>query len=256
MRCGGGRVARFMAHTHILERVCRRIAPDEWADAAVMPVTLLLRPLPIGSLMVLLLNDHLWKGSRTLPSPLTGKVSDVAGLFFFPLLLVTLWNLLGVLCSRIARKPLRMSSPSLRQVIFAIVLTGGCFAAIQLHPWAAHVYISGVRLLATRLLSVPVSVVSDPTDLIALIALWGTIWHARQELRRVPPGRLALARWQLNQTELGRNEEMARLEAFIDLKAVMSPRQARGLECLCRHLATGAPPRDVNRCLEEIRNRS
>src|SRR5205807_10188168 len=44
--------------------------------------------LAIGAIICLALNDHLFKG--TLPGVVTGKLSDVAGLVFVPLLLATL----------------------------------------------------------------------------------------------------------------------------------------------------------------------
>lgn len=44
-------------------------------------------PVALAAVAVLAANDHLLKGSGLLPGALTGKLSDVAGLFFFPLLL-------------------------------------------------------------------------------------------------------------------------------------------------------------------------
>jgi hypothetical protein len=48
-------------------------------------------PLTVTCILVLLLNDHLLKG--TIPSILTGKLSDFAGLFFFPFLFAALLGL-------------------------------------------------------------------------------------------------------------------------------------------------------------------
>lgn len=45
----------------------------------------LMHPLSVGAVLLLLLNDHFLKS--TVPSVLTGKLSDFAGLFFFPFLL-------------------------------------------------------------------------------------------------------------------------------------------------------------------------
>jgi hypothetical protein len=47
---------------------------------------LISRPLPLAAVALLLLNDHWLKGSGLLPGAVTGKLSDVAGLFFFPVL--------------------------------------------------------------------------------------------------------------------------------------------------------------------------
>lgn len=49
-----------------------------------------LRPCFMAAVAVCLANDHLLKGSGVLPSLVTGKLSDFAGLFFFPPLVVAL----------------------------------------------------------------------------------------------------------------------------------------------------------------------
>jgi len=50
-------------------------------------------PLSLASVALLVANDHLLK--RAYPSVLTGKLSDFAGLFFFPFLLTALFGLAG-----------------------------------------------------------------------------------------------------------------------------------------------------------------
>src|SRR5262245_53546805 len=50
----------------------------------------LAHPVPLAAVGVLALNAHLLKGSGVLPGALTGKLSDFAGLFFFPLLLAAI----------------------------------------------------------------------------------------------------------------------------------------------------------------------
>lgn len=45
----------------------------------------LLHPVVLVAVVVLVLNDHWWKGVG--PALVTGRLSDVAGLLFFPLLL-------------------------------------------------------------------------------------------------------------------------------------------------------------------------
>jgi len=51
-------------------------------------------PLSLASVAFLVANDHLLK--RAYPSVLTGKLSDFAGLFFFPFLLTALFGLAGL----------------------------------------------------------------------------------------------------------------------------------------------------------------
>lgn len=47
-------------------------------------------PLPLGAVVLLSINDHVLKGAGLLPGWVTGKLSDLAGLFFFPVLLAAL----------------------------------------------------------------------------------------------------------------------------------------------------------------------
>ena len=51
---------------------------------------MLLHPVVAAAVVVLLLNDHLFKAAA--PGLATGKASDFAGLLFFPLLLVAAWE--------------------------------------------------------------------------------------------------------------------------------------------------------------------
>lgn len=50
----------------------------------------LARPAPIGAALVLVLNDHVLKGAGVVPGWVTGKLSDVTGLFAATILAVTL----------------------------------------------------------------------------------------------------------------------------------------------------------------------
>lgn len=60
------------------------------------PVTLawLIHPVTLASLILLLINDHLLKAAY--PGPLTGKLSDVAGLVLLPPVLATIVAALAV----------------------------------------------------------------------------------------------------------------------------------------------------------------
>lgn len=110
------------------------------------------RPLPVAMALVLLLNDHLLKGSGLLPGWLTGKLSDFAGLFFAPLLIaeLVLW-----FAPRTAPRN--------------GVLAGSCagvallFTAIKLSTFASLRYVQLVSLLWDNAANVV-----DPTDLLAL----------------------------------------------------------------------------------------
>lgn len=119
------------------------------ADPELRPVAALRHPLWLAGLLVLALNDHLLKGSGLLPSVLTGKLSDVAGLLIAPTLLATL---------------LRVRRPS--TLLACHLAVGLVFAAIQLSATAAVAW-SGVMAA----LGFPWVITRDPTDLLALPAL-------------------------------------------------------------------------------------
>lgn len=113
------------------------------------------RPAPILSwhwlfaLCLLVVNDHLLKGSGHLPGWLTGKLSDFAGLYVAPLVVATL-------CGVRRRFPWWLCH----------LLVGVGFSAIQLsEPFARIVE------TATQLLGIQCRIWSDPTDLIALPVL-------------------------------------------------------------------------------------
>jgi hypothetical protein len=116
---------------------------------------LMSRLAPCVALLVLVLNDHLLKGAGLLPGPLTGKLSDLAGLFFFPILLGAL---------------VRAIPPSL-----ACALTGACFTALKLDP--------GVNAFAARWWG---PAVMDPTDLVALVMLVPAWWFMRRPALGAP----------------------------------------------------------------------
>ncbi|APR80760.1 Hypothetical protein A7982_06107 [Minicystis rosea] len=109
------------------------------------------RPLPLAAVAVLAFNDHVLKGSGLLPGWITGKLSDVAGLFFFPILLVALAR--GTHCLLRGRDIADKRSLAAASVI----VTGAVFTLLKLHApfnaWVTSVW--GVNVM-------------DPTDLCAL----------------------------------------------------------------------------------------
>jgi hypothetical protein len=140
------------------------------------PGDVLLHPVVLGAVIVLALNDHFLK--RRVPSVITGKLSDIAGLVFFPLLLLALGE--GV--RRLAG--VRPWSLSVRALVIAVVLTGAAFCAVKVSsPMAdAYSYTVGFIEWPTRLIAGlisgsgwpavrPVWVLADWTDLVALPAL-------------------------------------------------------------------------------------
>lgn len=128
--------------------------PHDPRPATFAPVVFA-RPLPLAAVALLVVNDHLLKGSGLLPGWLTGKLSDVAGLFFFPVLLAYVGGRLSTYRRRIAQ--------------ISVLCTGAAFALLKLSPWAAAV--------ASRVWGV---VVCDGSDLLALPALVGAYLYLRR----------------------------------------------------------------------------
>jgi hypothetical protein len=119
-------------------------------------------------MLLLALNDHWWKAA--FPGLLTGKLSDAAGMIFFPLFLQALVEGAQALAGRDC-------APSLRVLAACVVATAVAFAAIKLSPLAGDVYThvwgamqwpirAAQSLLSDRPLPplVPVALVQDPTD--------------------------------------------------------------------------------------------
>jgi hypothetical protein len=128
----------------------------------------LLHPLPLAAIAVLVLNDHVLK--RAWPGLVTGKLSDLVGLAFFPLFLLSLCELAG------ARRTLRL---------FAVcaALTALVFALVKTQPWALWTYRHGLGLFH----GAPVAAVLDPTDLVCLPAVLAGLWPLLRQRRTESP---------------------------------------------------------------------
>lgn len=176
------------------QQLCLWLAPEDTAEDPVLPLTLLVRPLPLLALIVLGLNDHWWKGSGIVPGVLTGKISDVAGLLYFPLLLVTLFNGLGWVSARLLKRPLRWASPSVRQVTVACLATGVFFAGVQTVPGVKEFYSRTTAWLTFWSDAPFAKVTMDPTDLVALPVLLLAWWVGARAVGKLPPGRIVLMR--------------------------------------------------------------
>jgi hypothetical protein len=139
----------------------------------------LTHPLSWLAVAILLCNDHLFKA--LIPSWLTGKLSDFAGLFFFPFVLAAL---LSLPLDRLRVSPHRAGG-------LAVFLTGISFALIKLAP--------AINLLAGELLSRVTGLRTiftlDPTDLLALSMLFPARWLWKQptQVIRKRVGWVALA---------------------------------------------------------------
>jgi hypothetical protein len=132
-----------------------------WAEHICHPVSL-------AAVVVLAVNDHLLKGSGLLDGAITGKLSDVAGLFFFPLLISA-----AVRGVRGAVVDDERDHPAI--ALSAITATGLTFTALKTLPPFNEV-VSAV--LGPNVL--------DPTDLWALLALLPSwLWMRRRTTPRL-----------------------------------------------------------------------
>lgn len=184
---------------------------DESVSRPALPLGELVQPIPLVAMAVLALNDHVLKGAGVLPEWLTGKLSDFAGLLFFPLLCTALPDTVLAL----TRAPW---DPTLRmwKAVTACLVTGVGFAATELSPAAAAAYAALVTAIG-----IPSRSTADPTDLVALVMLPFSLWLARRHVRRVPYGRMA---WALRRRRAG--VPVARTLADVEALHRVEPGQA------------------------------
>ena len=150
--------------------------PEPGAAISIRGAQLLSHPLMLCAIALLVLNDHWWKSAYS--GVVTGKLSDFAGLCFFPVLLLLLWSSFPG-GRRVGRGELAVCC-SVTALIFALVQTtvigGDCYryglGALQWPLRAAASWIAG-NGIATLL---PVVLTQDVGDLIALPASFASLW--------------------------------------------------------------------------------
>jgi hypothetical protein len=113
----------------------------------------------VEGVALLAINDHWLKHAGLLPAVLTGKLSDFAGLLFFPMLLLALARAATARAGAVPR-------PCPAALLGAVVATGLGFAAAKATPWGADLY----RAIVGHVVG-SVHFVADPTDLVALAIL-------------------------------------------------------------------------------------
>ncbi|GEK21191.1 hypothetical protein CXY01_17110 [Cellulomonas xylanilytica] len=143
---------------------------------------LVLHPVALVGLAVLLVNDHVLKAA--VPGWWTGKLSDLAGLAFFPFLLVALVDL--------ARR--RGHEPGIRTALVAACATAVVFTAIKTSVVARDLYAAAVGIVRFPVDALVwgaarpdrVAVVPDVTDVPAVVAcaLVVLVVHRRVRARR------------------------------------------------------------------------
>lgn len=169
------------ARPSIFERVRRALRGIDHASAPALPLGEALHPVTLAAVALLVVNDWSLK-PRFGPSVVTGKLSDLAGLSFAP---VVLSAAIGLALHALAGLGARVDpSLSRRRLIACTAATGAVFAAVKLSPTAAAVLVALLSRLGR-----PAEIYLDPSDLLCLPALAIALWIGRDELRRVPLGR-------------------------------------------------------------------
>ena len=130
-------------------------------------------PWPLIAVAVLIFNDHYLK--HAWPSFVTGKLSDIAGVFFFPIFLCAIWNL-ALNFAALFRGEVRFRWITAGQGLIAILLTDLIFVGVKMVPSVTHLYLHGLALLGY-----PSVVTRDPSDLAALITNLFTYWYIAYE---------------------------------------------------------------------------
>jgi hypothetical protein len=144
----------------------------------------------LGAIVLLAVNDQLLKAAS--PGPVTGVLSDIAGLIVAPVALQAVWETGQWVVGR-------WRGPSALVLGVAAVIVGVGFAALQLWPPATDLYrvaLGALQWPVAALLAAlsgaptpglaPVVAVADAGDLIALPVMAVTTWWlARRRSARV-----------------------------------------------------------------------
>jgi hypothetical protein len=141
-----------------------------------------MHPVTLLAILLLVVNDWVLKpafhDSSAFGELVTGKLSDIAGLVFAPVVLTAAIGLVLALARRLgARVDPYLSQ---RRLVLCIAATGITFAAVKLSPAAAEALAHALSHLGRR-----ASIYLDRTDLLTLPALGVAYWIGRDELRRL-----------------------------------------------------------------------
>lgn len=153
----------------------RAVGDDAGRDEGPVAGGAILNPIVLAAVGLLLLNDHVLKAAY--PGFVTGKLSDIAGLAFFPLMLVGAWEV-ALLALR------RWREPSPRPIVIATLLTAVLFVLVKTTDAGSEAFGVGLGVaqwlpgaaldaLTARPIGGPARTVEvlDATDLAALPAL-------------------------------------------------------------------------------------
>jgi hypothetical protein len=126
-------------------------------------------PLPLAAVALMAVNDRYLK--RWFGNAVTGKLSDLAICFFLPLFTSAV---LGLVWRRHARA----------RVVTGAAVTVAVFAGQELSPWFQDRFLAALRLVGAPLGLRRFGLVSDLTDLLALLVVPLAVAYGWQRLRR------------------------------------------------------------------------
>lgn len=150
---------------------------------------MLLHPVALAALITWAFNDHVLKGWAR--GPLTGKLSDVASLVFFPVLATSIIEVcVSRASTQMRRHMIALNALCTAAVMATINTLDKAAAAYQwglgTAQWPLHAASAFMRGLTVPAIQ-PVSLTMDPTDLWTLPATFIALWIARSPQQPTGP---------------------------------------------------------------------
>lgn len=157
---------------------CRGREPQRFALAMPRrPGSLALHPAVLAAVLIVLINDQIFKAAAWFPALLSGKLSDVAGLFAFPVIVVSCGELLT---KRIASARSCGLVAILTITVFSAAKISHDFSLILGEAWTLG--LAPLRFVLGRDQSDTISFAQDTSDLLALPAAIASVMvsHVRR----------------------------------------------------------------------------
>jgi hypothetical protein len=158
-----------------VERLRRALRGE---DRAALPIGEALHPVALAAVVLLLVNDW-WLKGRFRGSFVTGKLSDIAGLIFAPVLLSAM---IGLLLKLVRRDP----TLTQRRLVLCCASTAVGFALVKLVPPIGDV--------VARMIGHGASFYPDWTDVLCTPCVLIAYWIGRDEIRLLREPRAAADR--------------------------------------------------------------
>ncbi len=140
--------------------------------------------LPLGGLMVTVLNNHWWQWRW--PNPFTGILTDFTVTLFFPFLVSATLGY-GVLIINSLTWPFtrrsiwRHTTMTRARMLFGMALTATALVTLNLIPWVRDSYVQFLENMDIFNWSHGFLVVMDPYDILGCLFLWPTYrWGMRR----------------------------------------------------------------------------